>query len=51
MDATRVIEIIIAAVVVGLIVTNPSGTSSVLGGVKDLSTGTIGAIYNTGKSK
>lgn len=51
MDATRVVEIIIFAVIIGLVLTNPSGSSAVLGGVKDLSTGTIGAIYNTGRSK
>jgi hypothetical protein len=43
-NADAIVGIVIAAVIVALIVTNPSGDKAVLTGVTGLSTGTIGSI-------
>lgn len=44
MSADVIIGGIITAIIVALIITNPTGDSAVLSGVTNLSTGTIGAI-------
>ena len=42
-----IVGIIFAAVIVGLIATNPAGDTAVLGGLTSLSTGTINSVENT----